>query len=44
MEVHLDDLRVKFDYHDLDLIFKVMATILIVLEMDFALSISREKN
>ena len=33
MEVHLDEIHTKFDYHDLDRIFKVMAFILIVVEM-----------
>ena len=33
MQVHLDDRQAKLDYHDLDLIFKVMATILTVVEM-----------
>ena len=33
MEVHLDNLQANFDYRDFDLIFKVMAAILIVVEM-----------
>ena len=33
MEVHLDDLQAKFNNCDLNLIFKVMAAILIVVEM-----------
>ena len=33
MEVHLDNLQAKFDYHNLDLIFKVMAAILFILEI-----------
>ena len=44
MEVHLDDLRVKFDYRDIDLIFKVMAAIFIVSEMLFSLCQYLEKE
>ena len=33
MEVHLDDFQAKFGYHDLDLIFKVMAAILFVVDI-----------
>ena len=33
MEVHLDELQVKFNYLDLHLIFKVMVAILIVVQM-----------
>ena len=33
MEVHLDNLQAKFEYHDLYLIFKVMVAILIVVEI-----------
>ena len=38
MEVHVDDFHAKLDYRDLDLhvIFKVMVTILFVVEMVFA--------
>ena len=35
MEVHLDNLQAQFDYRDLDLIFKFMAAILIVVEKKF---------
>ena len=41
MEVHLDDLQAMFNYRDLDLIFKVMTAILIVVEMVSAQYISR---
>ena len=33
VEVHLDNLQVKYYYSDLDLIFKIMEAILIVVEM-----------
>ena len=33
MEVHLDNLQAEFDYYNLDLIFRVMAVIFIVVEM-----------
>ena len=36
MEVHLENFQDKFDYHDLDLIFKVMAAIWMVVETVFA--------
>ena len=33
MEVHLDNLQAKFDYFDLDLIFKVMVAIMFLVDL-----------